>query len=67
MRRHDEVIASPQAHATLCDHFRMHIQSPCVVALTWRLEDTQGQLIDELAQPVEFFHGGVDLLGARSH
>lgn len=40
----------------------MHIQSPCVVALTWRLEDAQGQQIDELAQPVEFFYGGVDLL-----
>ncbi|OYT99481.1 MAG: peptidylprolyl isomerase [Burkholderiales bacterium PBB1] len=40
----------------------MHIQSPCVVALTWRLEDAQGQLIDELAQPVEFFYGGLDLL-----
>jgi FKBP-type peptidyl-prolyl cis-trans isomerase SlyD len=40
----------------------MQIQSPCVVALTWRLEDAQGQLIDELAQPVEFFYGGVDLL-----
>ncbi|MFM9915776.1 MAG: peptidylprolyl isomerase [Rhizobacter sp.] len=39
----------------------MQIQSPCVVALTWRLEDAQGQLIDELAQPVEFFCGGVDL------
>ncbi len=46
----------------MCDHFLMHIQSPCVVALTWRLEDAQGQLIDELAQPVEFFYGGVDLL-----
>lgn len=45
----------------LCDHFQMHIQSPCVVALTWRLEDAQGQLIDELAQPVEFFFGGGDL------
>ncbi|HOX66653.1 MAG: peptidylprolyl isomerase [Burkholderiaceae bacterium] len=40
----------------------MEIQSPCVVALTWRLEDAQGQLIDELAQPVEFFYGGADLL-----
>ncbi|MDO9313513.1 MAG: peptidylprolyl isomerase [Burkholderiaceae bacterium] len=40
----------------------MQIQSPCVVSLTWRLEDAQGQLIDELAQPVEFFYGGVDLL-----
>lgn len=46
----------------MCDHFPMHIQSPCVVALTWRLEDAQGQLIDELAQPVEFFYGGADLL-----
>ncbi len=46
----------------MCDHFPMQIQSPCVVALTWRLEDAQGQLIDELAQPVEFFYGGVDLL-----
>lgn len=46
----------------MCDHFTMQIQSPCVVALTWRLEDAQGQLIDELAQPVEFFYGGLDLL-----
>ena len=51
-----------QALATVCDHFRMHIQFPCVIALTWRLEDAQGQLIDELAQPVEFFYGGADLL-----
>ena len=51
-----------KAHATVCDHFRMHIQSPCVVALTWRLEDAQGHLIDQLAQPVEFFYGGADLL-----
>ena len=40
----------------------MPIQAPCVVALTWKLEDTQGVLIDELSQPVEFFYGGVDLL-----
>lgn len=40
----------------------MNIQPPCVVALTWRLEDAQGQLIDELTQPVEFFYGGTDLL-----
>lgn len=40
----------------------MLIQSPCVVSLTWRLQDTQGQLIDELADPVEFFYGGEDLL-----
>jgi FKBP-type peptidyl-prolyl cis-trans isomerase SlyD len=40
----------------------MLIQSPCVVSLTWRLEDTQGHLIDELTDPVEFFMGGHDLL-----
>jgi FKBP-type peptidyl-prolyl cis-trans isomerase SlyD len=40
----------------------MQIQSPCVVSLTWRLEDAQGQLIDELGEPVEFFFGGADLL-----
>lgn len=40
----------------------MQIAPPCVVSLTWRLEDTQGQLIDELAEPVEFFVGGEDLL-----
>jgi FKBP-type peptidyl-prolyl cis-trans isomerase SlyD len=39
----------------------MQIQSPCVVSLTWRLEDAQGQLIDELTEPVEFFYGGSDL------
>ena len=41
----------------------MLITSPCVVSLTWRLQDTQGNLIDELADPVEFFVGGDDLLG----
>jgi FKBP-type peptidyl-prolyl cis-trans isomerase SlyD len=40
----------------------MSIESPCVVSLTWRLEDTQGELIDELAEPVEFLFGGDDLL-----
>ena len=40
----------------------MLITSPCVVSLTWRLQDTQGQLIDELADPVEFLFGGDDLL-----
>jgi len=46
----------------VCDHFRMNITAPCVVSLTWRLEDAQGQLIDELSDPVEFFYGGDDLL-----
>jgi FKBP-type peptidyl-prolyl cis-trans isomerase SlyD len=40
----------------------MMISTPCVVSLTWRLEDAQGQLIDELEAPVEFFYGGDDLL-----
>jgi FKBP-type peptidyl-prolyl cis-trans isomerase SlyD len=40
----------------------MLITHPCVVSLTWRLQDTQGQLIDELTEPVEFFYGGDDLL-----
>jgi FKBP-type peptidyl-prolyl cis-trans isomerase SlyD len=40
----------------------MNITAPCVVSLTWRLEDAQGQLIDELSDPVEFFYGGEDLL-----
>lgn len=40
----------------------MPISAPCVVTLTWRLEDTLGHLIDELAEPVEFFFGGDDLL-----
>jgi FKBP-type peptidyl-prolyl cis-trans isomerase SlyD len=40
----------------------MLITAPCVVSLTWRLRDTQDNLIDELAEPVEFFYGGEDLL-----
>ena len=40
----------------------MQISAPCVVSLTWRLEDAQGQLIDELTAPIEFFYGGDDLL-----
>lgn len=39
----------------------MSIQDPCVVSLVWRLEDAHGHLIDELADPVEFFLGGDDL------
>jgi FKBP-type peptidyl-prolyl cis-trans isomerase SlyD len=40
----------------------MPITKPCVVSLTWRLEDAQGQAIDELVEPIEFFFGGEDLL-----
>jgi FKBP-type peptidyl-prolyl cis-trans isomerase SlyD len=40
----------------------MIITSPCVVSLLWRLEDAQGQLIDELPEPMAFLLGGDDLL-----
>ena len=40
----------------------MLITSPCVVSLTWRLNDAQGNLLDELSEPVEFLVGGDDLL-----
>jgi FKBP-type peptidyl-prolyl cis-trans isomerase SlyD len=40
----------------------MQIAAPCVVSLTWQLADAQGQPIDELSEPVEFFYGGEDLL-----
>ena len=38
------------------------ISSPCVVTLVWRLENAQGELIDELNAPMEFLVGGDDLL-----
>ncbi|AMO21904.1 peptidylprolyl isomerase [Ramlibacter solisilvae] len=34
----------------------------CVVALTWVLKDTLGEVLDELTEPVEFLVGGEDLL-----
>ena len=40
----------------------MQIAEPCVVSLTWRLADAQGIDIDELAEQIEFFYGGDDLL-----
>lgn len=40
----------------------MLISDPCVVSLTWTLTDAQGQPIDELSEPMEFFYGGEDLL-----
>lgn len=46
----------------MCDHLLMDITSPCVVTLTWTLSDGQGERIDELTDPVEFFYGGDDLL-----
>jgi FKBP-type peptidyl-prolyl cis-trans isomerase SlyD len=38
------------------------IESPCIVSLTWTLDDAQGQRLDELTEPVDFLHGGDDLL-----
>lgn len=40
----------------------MEITSQCVVALTWTLKDTLGEVLDELEEPVEFLVGGDDLL-----
>jgi len=40
----------------------MEITEQCVVALTWKLKDTLGELLDELDEPVEFLVGGDDLL-----
>jgi FKBP-type peptidyl-prolyl cis-trans isomerase SlyD len=40
----------------------MEITPQCVVALTWTLKDTLGEVLDELDEPVEFLVGGEDLL-----
>ena len=40
----------------------MEINKQCVVALTWTLEDTLGEELDVLDEPVEFLVGGTDLL-----
>ena len=42
----------------------MEITSPCVVALAWTLQDSLGEILDELSDPVEFLVGGDDLLPA---
>ncbi len=39
----------------------MEITGQCVVALTWTLKDTLGEVLDVLDQPVEFLVGGEDL------
>ncbi len=39
----------------------MEINRQCVVALTWTLNDTLGEALDVLAEPVEFLVGGADL------
>ena len=40
----------------------MEITQQCVVALTWTLKDTLGEVLDVLDEPVEFLLGGNDLL-----
>jgi FKBP-type peptidyl-prolyl cis-trans isomerase SlyD len=40
----------------------MEITQQCVVALTWTLKDTLGEVLDVLDEPVEFVVGGNDLL-----
>ncbi|MDO9279219.1 MAG: FKBP-type peptidyl-prolyl cis-trans isomerase [Polaromonas sp.] len=40
----------------------MKITPQCVVALSWVLKDTLGEVLDELDEPVEFLLGGNDLL-----
>jgi FKBP-type peptidyl-prolyl cis-trans isomerase SlyD len=42
----------------------MKITPQCVVALTWTLKDTLGEVLDELDEPVEFLLGGKDLLAS---
>ena len=39
----------------------MEIKNQCVVALTWTLKDTLGEVLDVLDDPVEFLVGGQDL------
>jgi FKBP-type peptidyl-prolyl cis-trans isomerase SlyD len=42
----------------------MKITPQCVIALTWTLKDTLGEVLDELDEPVEFLLGGSDLLAS---
>ena len=39
----------------------MEINQQCVVALTWTLKDSLGEVLDVLEEPVEFLVGGDDL------
>jgi FKBP-type peptidyl-prolyl cis-trans isomerase SlyD len=52
----------PDKVNALCHHGAVEITAPCVVTLTWALQDAQGEPIDELKQPLDFFFGGDDLL-----
>jgi FKBP-type peptidyl-prolyl cis-trans isomerase SlyD len=56
------IVASPQGLQSDGYHLQMLISDPCVVSLTWTLADAQGQTLDDLTDPVEFFYGGDDLL-----
>ena len=40
----------------------MHITEHCTIALTWILQDTLGEELDVLDEPVDFLVGGDDLL-----
>ncbi len=40
----------------------MKITPTCVAGLSWTLQDTLGDVLDELDEPVEFLLGGDDLL-----
>lgn len=40
----------------------MHITEHCTIALTWVLQDTLGEELDVLDEPVDFLVGGDDLL-----
>ncbi len=42
----------------------MKITPQCVVALSWTLKDTLGEVLDELDEPIEFLLGGNDLLAS---
>lgn len=44
----------------------MQIDDNTVVALTWTLRDSLGEVLDELTQPAEFLVGSEDLLPAIS-
>jgi len=41
---------------------KMQVTPQCVVALTWTLKDTLGEVLDVLDDPVDFLVGGQDLL-----
>ncbi len=53
-----------QGERSNCDNCRMEINEQCVVGLIWTLQDTLGEELDVLSEPVEFLVGGGDLLAA---